>query len=237
MAYTSLLVGCNDGYLYSISTNGQLQWKYNTGDFVTGGTAINSDGYMLIGSENHHLIGLGSDWSDSVRPTGSPTGTPVIDPTDPPSHSNNTINDEMIILIFCILGMFIIAFNMCRRYKLAHSTVIPLTNITDNTDSTNSSNTLLTHSNTYIPVPVPIPANVAIQAGVIEMQHGSGGINRGSARYIPNLDVEFVNPNTNSNTNSNTNVPDNIPVNASVTMTGSSTIVPMAVVVVVAEAV
>jgi outer membrane protein assembly factor BamB len=51
--YGNVFIGCNDGILYKINSNGTLVWTYNTNDTITSQSpAIDSNGNIYFGAQN-----------------------------------------------------------------------------------------------------------------------------------------------------------------------------------------
>jgi len=59
----TIYVGSDDNHLYAISSAGEVQWKYKTGDQVRATPEISSDGTIFMGSLDSYLY--------AIRPTGT----------------------------------------------------------------------------------------------------------------------------------------------------------------------
>jgi len=54
----TILIGCFDGYLYHLSTTGDILWKYLAGSWLVSTPAVASDGTIYFGNQNGYLFAV-----------------------------------------------------------------------------------------------------------------------------------------------------------------------------------
>jgi len=77
----TIYVGSNDSYLYALTADGRLLWKYQTGGEVFSSPAVGADGTVYVGSLDEKLYAVDSNgrlkWSYSTK--GMVFSSPAID--------------------------------------------------------------------------------------------------------------------------------------------------------------
>jgi outer membrane protein assembly factor BamB len=81
----TIYVGCDDGHVYALDSDGTVKWSYATGSYVRSSPSVGADGTVYVASSDGHLYALNPDgtlnWTcltsstENASPAIGPDGT------------------------------------------------------------------------------------------------------------------------------------------------------------------